>query len=150
MVTDSARISQLTPACRAASLFIDYLNARNFEAIGKLFADPTDVTGPDGTKHRHPADVVTFMGNGFKAMNTRWSFRILHLVPVGKNGALLQFEVSEDDGPFEAVAVDHFELNADGKIIKFLPYVASNRVAKTVELQRKVKAAREAAQSAKP
>jgi len=44
-------------------------------------------------------------------------------------------------GPFEAVAVDHIELNSEGKIIRFLPYVAANRVAKTVELQKKVKAA---------
>lgn len=144
MSTDPMPNTEATPACRTAGLFISYMNARNFEAIGGLFADPTDVTGPDGTKHRHPADVVTFMRNGFKAMTTHWSFRILHLVPAGENGCLLQFEVSEDDGPFEAVAVDYFELNGEGKVSKFLPYVASNRVAKTVELQRKVKASREA------
>jgi hypothetical protein len=145
--TDLSGDLQLTPACRAASLFIDYLNSRNFEAIGRLFADPTDVTGPDGSKYHRGADVVAFMGRGFKAMTTHWRFKIANVVPVGKNGCLLEFEVSEDDGPFEAVAVDHIELNAEGEIIRFLPYVAANRTAKTVELQKKVKAAREAEQS---
>ena len=134
--------SQPTPACRVASLFIDHLNCRNFEGIGQLFEDPTDVTGPDGSMYRHPSDVVAFMSRGFEAMTTHWRFKIANLVAVGINGCLLEFEVSEDDGPFEAVAVDHFELNADGKIVRFLPYVAANRVAKTVELQNKLKAAR--------
>jgi hypothetical protein len=139
--TDSLRDPPLTPACRAASLFIEHLNSHNFEGIGQLFADPTDVTGPDGSKYHRGAEVVAFMRRGFKAMTTHWRFRIANVVPVGKNGCLLQFEVSEDDGPFEAVAVDHIELNSEGKIIRFLPYVAANRVAKTVELQKKVKAA---------
>ena len=144
MSTDSLPDSQLTPACRAARLFIDYLNSRNFEGIAQLFADPTDVTGPDGLKYHRGADVAAFMGRGFKAMTTHWRFKIANVVPVGKNACLLEFEVSEDGGPFEAVAVDHIELNAEGKIIRFLPYIAANRAAKTVELQKKVKAAREA------
>lgn len=119
---------------------MDCLNSHNFDGIGPLFADPTDVTGPDGLKYRHPADVVAFIKHGFKAMTSNWRFQTVNLVPIGRNGCLLEFEVSEDNGAFEPVAVDHIEVNTYGKITRFIPYVASSRVAKTVELQRQVHA----------
>jgi hypothetical protein len=125
----------LSPACRAGSLFVDYLNVRDFEAIGRLFADPTDVTGPDGGKYHHPSDVVDFEKRGFAAMTTHWTFKASFIAPAGKNACLLEFALSDRDGaPFEPGAVDHFEVNGEGKIVKFIPYFASSRVVKTTDL----------------
>lgn len=137
-----------TPACKTAAQFLGFLNSQNAKGIGELFANPSDIVGPDGKKHTDPADFVEMEEKGFKSMGRPWRFEIVHLAPYEKDGCLMEFSVSEKDGvPFVPGAVDRFDVNKDGKIVKFIPYFAASWVNRAQENMAKVKAAQDAAKA---
>lgn len=131
--TETLGTNELTPACRAGSLFLRYLNAQNSEGIRGLFAETIDAVGPDGLTHHDPAEFAALEERGFRSMEHPWRFQIVNLVPFDKNGCLMEFSVSDKEtGPLSPGAVDHFEVNPEGKITRFIPHFAASWVTKAV------------------
>jgi hypothetical protein len=126
----AATEGKLTPACKAAKRYMEIIEARDLAGIRDLFAENAEYTGPDGTTVNELDKIVASYERGLKNSNTAsWHFRIANLLPFEKNGCLLEFATSFDQpNQFVLSAVDHIEVNAQGKVTKFLPYIASSNL----------------------
>lgn len=122
----AAAEAKLTPACRVAKSYIDLINARDVNGVRDLFAEKTDYTGPNGLPLTTRDEVGKSYERGLTSPTSKtWQFRVANLAPFGKSGCLLEFETAFQPDQFELAAVDHFEVDAQGKVVKFMPYVAS-------------------------
>jgi len=117
-------------ACRISKLYLQYVKAQDVAGLRDLFPEGTDYTGPSGAKSSDPDDIAAHYDRGFKNMGKPWQFRFAHAVPIGENGCLLQFghKTNEPNTDFTLSAVDHIEVNADGRITRFLPFFASSEI----------------------
>jgi hypothetical protein len=117
----------LTPACRAAKAFLACLNAQDAKGIRALLADRVEMVGPDGRIYADPAEFEAIEERGFSNMDQPWRFELVNLLPFGANGCLMEFTVSSHPGMvFVPGAVDHFQVDAAGKVVRFIPYIAAS------------------------
>ena len=114
--------AKLTPACRAAH---DYTTLG--PAKSDVFADQVDYIGPDGKAKSSKADILAgYAAAGAKMQQSARAstFRITHLLPIGERECLLEFEQTDaSTGEYFLVAIDHFKVNDQGKVIFFRPFV---------------------------
>lgn len=127
------REEDLTPACRVAKAFLDCLNKQDAKGIRALLADKVQMIGPDGKVCHDPAEFEQIEVRGFSNMDQPWRFELINLLPFGESGCLMEFTVSSHpEMPFAPGAVDHFEVDGTGKIVRFVPYIAASWVNKAV------------------
>jgi hypothetical protein len=126
---------QLSPACKVAKTYLERVQARDVDGIRNLFAQNTNYTGPDGSSLSDPDQIAVGYKRGLENKDASgWEFRIVNLLPFnGGVGCLMEFATAFDKpGEFSLSAVDHFEVDSNGKISRFLPYFASNHVQRVV------------------
>lgn len=130
----AAAEAQLTPACKVAKTYLERVQARDVDGIQSLFAENTDYTGPGGNVLHDPAQIAVGYRRGLENKDASgWEFRVVNLLPFNDNGCLMEFATAFDKpGEFSLSAIDHFEVDSNGKISRFLPYFASNHVSRVV------------------
>jgi hypothetical protein len=115
-------------ACRAGQKYLEYLGNLQFGDIGDLFAEPTDYLGADGAVVHHPGEVTAAYMRLMGSTKPR-RYRAVSLAAIGPSGCLVEFEVADQQsGKYVPAAIDHFEVNNQGKIVRFLPYFASSQL----------------------
>ncbi|MEZ5736791.1 MAG: nuclear transport factor 2 family protein [Novosphingobium sp.] len=124
----------LTPACRAAKEFLECLNTQDAKRIRGLLANEVQMVGPDGRTLTDPAEFEAIEEQGFNNMEQPWRFELVNLLPFGSHGCLMEFTVASDsEMAFRPGAIDHFEVDDEGKIVRFIPYIAASWVNNAVE-----------------
>jgi hypothetical protein len=115
-------------ACRVGQRYLEYLGNLKFGDIGDLFAEPTDYLGADGATVHHPGEVTAAYMRLMGSTKPR-RYRVASLAAIGPAGCLVEFEVVDQrSGEYVPAAIDHFEVNNQGKIVRFLPYFVSSQL----------------------
>lgn len=139
-------------ACRISKLYLHYVKAQDVAGLRDLFAPGTNYTGPSGAKLDDPAEIAAGYDRGFKNMGKPWQFKLEHAVPIGENGCLLEFghKTNEPNARFTLSAVDHIEVNTEGRITRFLPFFASSEIPRVLANINRHKTAQASEQKADP
>lgn len=126
---------QANPACRAGEAYVAAGNAQDSDRIARIFADKVDYTGPDGIHRDDHSDIAAV----YKRYTGKMDLvrRVSHAGPIDEHSCLVEMESSENGGAFSPSAVVHLEVDASGKITRFLPYVLTARARWLAEVLQK-------------
>jgi hypothetical protein len=121
-----------TPACHAATNYINAVAAQDPAKLASLFAPKMDFAGPDGKNRTEPGEVKDMYTKLFAARRAtnparendmRPRFRFTSLAPSGLGSCFLEFDsLNYVTGRYDFNTVDHFWVDDEGKIVKFRPY----------------------------
>jgi hypothetical protein len=143
----NAAEEKLTKACNTAHTYLEYTKKLDSKALRTLFADKVDFVGYDGQTVTDPDKVAAGYEEGFtRIRNSDYpsKFELNHLLPFDKNGCLMEFSYfDQKKNKFVLAAVDHFEVDEQGKITRFLPYFASSELPRISAHIAKIKEERE-------
>lgn len=110
---------RLTPACSAAKQYVNLGRDHKVADIGPLFAPEVDYIGPDAKARRTGKEVADVYAAMSKTDWARLSeVHLYRLVPLNRNECFMEFSSGPPGGPI-LYGVDHFIVNAAGKIIWF-------------------------------
>jgi hypothetical protein len=143
----NAAEEKLTKACNTAHTYLEYTKKLDSKSLRTLFADKVNFVGYDGQTVTDPDKVAIGYEEGFNRIRHSdypSKFELNHLLPFGKNGCLMEFSYfDQKKGKFVLAAVDHFEVDEQGKITHFLPYFASSELPRISAHIAKIKEERE-------
>jgi hypothetical protein len=131
----SAATAGANPACRAGETYVAAGNAQDSDRIAAIFADRVDFTGPDGVHRESHSDIAAVYKRYTGKMNL--VRRVSHAAPIDERSCLVEMESSEDGGPFLPNAIVHLEVDASGKVVRFLPFVLTARARWLAEVLQK-------------
>jgi hypothetical protein len=108
-------------ACDAAREYVNVISAGNYDAVGGLFADDAIYMGPDG-KTRHGSKEI---GEFYKKFLNAYKPQIKAANFIQQdNDCILELEnKSKKSGEYALVAIDHFTIDSQGKVAKFVVYL---------------------------
>ena len=115
-------------SCEPAQRYVDLMTAERYDEVGKLFADDAVFVTPTGKVLRGPAEIGAFyaeMMPKFKPRNVPISFIadgdecIMELVTA---------TILDNFAAYRLAAIDHFTVNADGKIRHLTVYLRPQSV----------------------
>jgi hypothetical protein len=117
--------AQRTPApggaCSTPHKYVELINDGKYDSVGTLFADDAVYMGPDGKTRRGSKDIGAFY--------SRFLPRLKPDLRASKffeqdNECMMELEnKSTRTGGFTPAAVDHFTVDAAGKISSFIVYL---------------------------
>jgi hypothetical protein len=120
-------LAHLTPACEAGYRYGELFNAFDAEGLGALFAEDADYTGPDGQTQHGPQQIAARYASVLASYRKTIpegtpATRVAQIYPQGVDDCLVEFE-AWISGAYQLFAVDHFIVDRQGKISRFIPYI---------------------------
>lgn len=108
-------------ACDAPREYVKVISAGNYEAVGGLFADDAIYMGPDG-KTRHGSKEI---GEFYKKFLSAYKPQIRAASFIQQdNDCMMELEnKSKKSGEYVLTAIDHFTIDSQGKVAKFVVYL---------------------------
>jgi SnoaL-like domain len=117
----SAKESAARDACAAPREYVKLINAGRYDAIGGLFADDAVYLGPDGRTRHGSKDIGEFYKKLMGAL--RPQVKAASYMPHG-NDCLMELENKDQkSGRYDLIAIDHFIIDPQGKVSKFIVYL---------------------------
>lgn len=115
-------------ACEPAQRYVDLMTEERYDEVGKLFADDAVFVTPTGKVLRGPAEIGAFyaeMMPKFKPRNVPISF-----IAEGDECImeLVTATILDNFAHYRLAAIDHFTVNADGKIRHLTVYLRPHSV----------------------
>lgn len=112
------------PACAAAKKYVDLINAGRYSELGSLWADDGVFLAPDGKFRKGPKEITAFYAEFLSRAKP-------DIVPISfmadGNECVMELaaKTSETGRPNAYVlgAIDHFTVNAEGKVVQMIPYM---------------------------
>ena len=108
-------------ACDAAVNYVRLIDAGNYGSVGNLFATNAMYYGPDGKTRHGSQEIGDFYSEFLKALRPQ-----LKAVSYFEQGRECLMELDNKDsqsGEYVRTAIDHFTVDPEGKISKFIVYV---------------------------
>jgi ketosteroid isomerase-like protein len=110
-----------TGACAAPHQYVDLINAGQYDEIGGLFAEDAVYMGPDG-KTRYGAKAIgEFYIHFLGALKPR--VKPASFIQDGHDCVMELTNQNKLTGKYSLVAIDHFTVNGQGKISRFIVYL---------------------------
>lgn len=110
-----------TGACAAPHQYVDLINAGKYNQIGGLFADDAVYMGPDG-KTRHGSKKIGDFYTQFLG-NLKPRLKPVSFMRDGDNCVMELASQNKRTGKYSLLAIDHFTINRQGKISRFIVYL---------------------------
>lgn len=108
-------------ACAAPHEYVKLINAGKYDRIGSLFADDAVYMGPDGKTRRGSKAIGAFYE---KLMgNLKPQVRAVSYIEHGDDCLMELDNKDKKSGKWELVAIDHFTVDPQGKVSKFIVYL---------------------------
>ncbi|MGH8014168.1 MAG: nuclear transport factor 2 family protein [Candidatus Binataceae bacterium] len=108
-------------ACATPHKYVKMINTGQYDAIGGLFTPAAVYMGPDG-KTRHGAKAIgEFYAHLLPALKPH--LKAISYTESGNQCFMELANKSKKTGTYSLTAIDHFFINADGRIAKFIVYV---------------------------
>ena len=108
-------------ACDAAVNYVRLINAGDYGSIGKLFAADAVYMGPDG-KTRHGSQEIGAFYSEFLGIY-RPKVKAASYIEQGSECLMELDSKNKKSGKYVLTAIDHFTIDPEGKISKFIVYV---------------------------
>jgi hypothetical protein len=134
-ISESGDLAQLTPACAAGYRYGKTFNAFDADGLGALFAEDADYTGPDGQTQHGPKQIAARYASVLASYRKTVpegipATRVVQVYPHGAADCLVEYEAwISASGTYQLFAVDHFVVDREGKIAKFIPYIQTRVMA---------------------
>jgi len=114
----------LRPACKTPRMYVDLLGSGRYEEIGALYADNAVYYGPDGKTRHGRKEIADFYTTGLPKKGTLRVYATSYLQD-GKDCIVeLAGGYVGDKQSLALGAIDHFTVNADGKIERFIMFIS--------------------------
>ncbi|MGH7916416.1 MAG: nuclear transport factor 2 family protein [Candidatus Binataceae bacterium] len=114
-------LASAAAACATPHKYVTMINAGRYDAIGGLFAPDAVYMGPDG-KTRHGAKNIGKFYESFLPI-LKPHLKAVSYTQSGNQCFMELANKSKRTGTYSLTAIDHFFINADGRIAKFIVYV---------------------------
>jgi hypothetical protein len=108
-------------ACNTPREYVRLINDGKYDSVGSLFADNAVYMGPDGKTRHGSKEVGAFYSSFLPRLKPR--LRASRFFQED-NECMMELEnKSNPNGEFAPTAVDHFTVDAGGKISRFIVYL---------------------------
>jgi SnoaL-like domain len=116
-----AHASDAASACNPPREYVKVINEGKYNSVGNLFADNAVYMGPDGKTRHGSKDIGDFYSSFLPRLKPQ--LRASRFFEQG-NECMMELEnKSNRTGEFTPIAVDHFTVDAAGKISSFVVYL---------------------------
>src|SRR5262249_18506066 len=113
--------SDAASACGPPREYVKLINDGKYDSVGNLFADNAVYMGPDGKTRHGSKDIGDFYASFLQRLKPQ--LRASKFFEQG-NECMMELEnKSNRTGEFTPIAVDHFTVDAAGKISSFIVYL---------------------------
>ena len=123
-----AASAQGKPACQPARQYVDITAARRYQDLGTLFADDAVFVAPNGKVLRGAKEIGAFY-EGFLPTIDPDNIPISFIADGTECVMELVSRVKHGDGKYRLAAIDHFTVNAAGKIVHMVVYLRPHALA---------------------
>jgi hypothetical protein len=107
-------------ACDAAEEYVKLINNSKYDSVGGVFADDAVYMGPDGKTRHGSKEIGAFYSRFLPIFKPQ--LRASRFFAQG-NECMMELENKNQSGEFAPTAVDHFTVDAAGKVSKFIVYL---------------------------
>ncbi len=108
-------------ACAAPHQYVDLINAGKYDEIGGLFADDAVYLGPDGKTRYGSKAIGEFYTQFLGALKPQ--VKAASFIQDGDNCLMELANQNKLSGKYSLVAIDHFTVDGQGKIARFIVYL---------------------------
>ncbi len=108
-------------ACAAPHQYVDLINTGKYDQIGGLFADDAVYMGPDGKTRYGSKEIGKFYISFLGALKPR--VKPVSFMQDGDNCVMELANENKLSGKYSLVAIDHFTVDGQGKISRFIVYM---------------------------
>jgi predicted SnoaL-like aldol condensation-catalyzing enzyme len=108
-------------ACAAPHEYVDLINAGKYNEIGGLFADDAVYMGPDGKTRYGAKEIGNFYTQFLGILKPR--VKPASFIQDGDNCIMELANRNKLSGKYSLVAIDHFTIDGQGKISRFIVYL---------------------------
>jgi len=108
-------------ACDAPREYVKVISAGNYDAVGALFADDAVYMGPDGKTRHGSKEIGEFYKQFLGAYKPQ--IRAVSFIQQDRDCIMELENKSKKSGEYVLTAIDHFTVDSQGKVAKFIVYV---------------------------
>ena len=119
--TNQAGDAAAKGACDVSREYVKVISAGNYDAVGGLFADDAVYMGPDGKTRHGSKEIGEFYKQFLGAYKPQ--IRAVSFIQQDRDCIMELENKSKKSGEYVLTAIDHFTVDSQGKVAKFIVYV---------------------------
>ncbi|MGE0387425.1 MAG: nuclear transport factor 2 family protein [Gammaproteobacteria bacterium] len=123
-----AASAQGKPACQPAQQYVDITAQRRYQDLGSLFAEDAVFVAPNGKVLRGADEIGAFYAAFLPTIDPD-NVPISFIADGSECVMELVSRIKHGDGKYRLAAIDHFTVNAAGKIVHMVVYLRPHSIA---------------------